>query len=259
MRRLLLYVARLVVNATGTARRGGDVDAWRTSIAGNVMTVSSLIEALLLLDPEDRPAVISIGSQSEYGSAISPWTESQAAAPSTFYGASKSAANVLIAAAAAGGSIVASSVRLPIVFGPAQAPSMLIPELICNSLAGAVTKTTGGEQRRRFVYAPDAARDILALGTRLLQDGAPSVINGRAYPPMLLVDMVKHLSDAMSWPALVDIGALEYRDTEVMDEWPDTTLVESLDLPGELTALDAALAATTAWYKDNERLWKRWR
>ncbi|MDX2344374.1 MAG: NAD(P)-dependent oxidoreductase [Acidimicrobiia bacterium] len=242
------YEPDIFVNAVGVIRTP-PTTRWLADYAVNYATAAATVDALAMTDSAEKPFVIWIGSQAEYGEATPPWTETTPAQPSSAYGASKQVASALILAGQRSKLFDSCVVRLPIVFGPGQAPTLIIASAICSALGGRKLPMTAGSQRRRFAYAPDIGSSVVALGRQGTSGSTPALMNFPASEPIEIRWVVQLLETLM--PTMqVDLGALEYRPGEQLDAWPDCSLAESIGLTA-LTPLDQALAETVAWYQDN--------
>jgi nucleoside-diphosphate-sugar epimerase len=124
-------------------------------------------------------------------------------------------------------------------------------EIIDKALREIDVATTEGRQRRKFLYAGDAARVLLTLGSRLLaEEETPSLLNAPASEPVAIVDLARALMATLGNPVELLVGALPQRKDERMEAWPDTSLAESLGL-GLDWPIPKALTETVAWYEAN--------
>ena len=245
------FCPQVVLHLAGVTRRDATPEALAQCAAGNVDVTVAVLAAMTDLPDGLRPALVMPGSQMEYGLAPMPWTERQAGMPANPYGASKLAATELVLTAVRTRQARACVARLALVFGPAQAPTMIVPELIIKALRGMAFRMTSGEQRRRFVRAADVARCLLELGGRLAAGKhVPPLVNALACEPIRVVDLAQRLAACIGDKVVLQVGALPQRGGELPEAWPDTALAESLGLPA-VAPLDEALAATVAWYRAN--------
>ena len=250
------YRPDIVVNAVGRIGRDTTTDSWLSPYSVNYDTAVATIDAVAAMAPADRPFIVWIGSQAEYGAAPSPWHESAACRPTTAYGVSKLLATETVMAAIRANVVRGSVFRLPIVFGEAQRPTLLIAQLVVSSLRGDTLPMTAGEQTRMFGYAPDTARWILRAASGQLAGTLPPVINVPGYEPAQVQHLVGLLDNILLNGATADLGALEYRPEEQVTAWPDTSLAESLG-PALSTPIDHALRKTVEWYHDNPWFWRK--
>jgi len=236
----------IIMHLAGLISRGKSGDP-----SPNFTTTSAMLDAIRLLPLKERPVVVYPGSQLEYGAAPMPWTERTICRPAGPYADSKLRATELLLAANAAGECRAGVLRFPIVYGPCQAPSMFIPELISQALAGAAFKMTAGRQRRRFIYVADAASLLLKYGAGL-HEGAelPPLLNAPASQPMSMRRLAEKIVDLIGGDITLEIGAIPMRDSEVLDQWPDDSLAAALSFACE-TGLEEGLTRTVAWYREN--------
>lgn len=241
----------ILVNAVGVVR-ADETDRWAAGYAVNYTTAVATVDAIAATDPSASPFVIWVGSQAEYGEAQPPWTEKTREQPTTAYGASKHLATAMVLSAQRSGLIRGCVVRLPIVFGQGQAPTLLVASAIAAAVAGRTLQMTAGEQKRRFAYAPDVARVVVELGLRSRTESLPPLLNSPGYDPIEVLRVVEILQRLLPTKMLVDVGALDYRPGELPDAWPDTLLADSLGL-ATYTPIERALEETVRWYENN--LW----
>lgn len=235
----------VVIHAAGSTRREPSV--WEHLIRDNLVTTGSVVAAVVAIPETHRPALVLPGSQAEYGTLPMPWSEDRWGRPNSPYGASKLAATEVVLAAQRSGSIRGGVVRLPVVFGPAQNPTMFIPQLILSALAKRDFDMTGGEQRRRFLYVKDAASIMLRFGDLAVMGDHQPLLNAPATDPMPLISLARRVLTIMGDPISLNVGALSYAPHEQLDAWPDTTLADSNEFR-PLTDLDLALRETIDSY-----------
>ena len=129
---------------------------------------------------------------------------------------------------------------------------MIIPELIGKALRNINFRMTKGQQRRCFVFVGDVARFLLKIGTHLASGGnVPLLVNAPACRPISIVELARRLMAVLGNPVELQVGTLSQRKNELMEAWPDSALAESMNLI-TLTPLEKGLAATAAWYRENE-------
>ncbi len=241
----------IVLHIAGTTRRGATLEDWTATITGNLLTTTSMIEAVLGLPTQGRPIVVYPGSQMEYGAAPMPWTEDTLCKPANFYGASKLASTDLVLAVARTEQFRACVARFAILYGPAQTPTMLIPAVIAKGLSGTNFAMTEGRQKRRFLYVEDAASLLLELGARLLKgEKVPSLLNMPACDLISIREVAQQVVDCMGRPISLEIGAAADRAGEAMEFRLDDSQAGSLGFSCH-TSLAEGLARTVEWYKNN--------
>jgi nucleoside-diphosphate-sugar epimerase len=143
-------------------------------------------------------------------------------------------------------------IRLPVVYGPAQSPDMLVPELIVMGLRRESIPMTEEKQKRRFIFAQDVAYIFLTLSERLLEFmELPSLLNAPCSEPTRIVDIASLTVELMGSPVELNVGALPSRATELEAAWPNSSLAESLGLSNH-TKLASGLEQTIDWYGKNK-------
>lgn len=241
----------MIIHLAGSTCRDNSPEAWAKLTEANLTPTASVIAAAAQTPETSRPAVVMPGSQMEYGLAPMPWTEKQITMPANPYGASKLAATELLQAAIRAGILRGCVTRLALVFGPGQAPVMIIPEVIGKALKNIEVRITEGRQRRRFVFVEDVAKFLLTIGARLVSGrDVPPLINAPACEPVSIAELAKELLAILGNPVELKIGALPQRKNEQMNAWPDTTLADSENLI-PVTPLKEGLTQTAAWYRNN--------
>lgn len=228
-----------IVHAAGSTRRDASPDAWQACIDANVVPLARIIHAVTSLPESDRPCIVVPGSQFEYGAAPMPWGETTLPRPTSAYGASKLAATELLSAAVSQGSVKGCTLRLPIVFGPAQAPSLFIPDLILHALRAEAFDMTEGRQERCFVYVDDAATMLLDVAERLTESGFPSVLNAPALGPHTMIEVARSVVDMVGTASQLNAGVLPYRADELMQAWPAAELAKEIGVRPSYTLHDA--------------------
>lgn len=254
VRALGRFRPQIVVHAAGVTGRGGDAASWTECAEGNVLTTAAVLRALGELPVVDRPVLVIPGSQMEYGRAPMPWAEDRSCEPINPYAASKLCATELLRAATRSRLLQGCVLRLPLVYGPGQSPSMLVPEIITKGLRGQPVELTSGTQRRRLAYVEDVAEQLLTTGERLALDRRiPDLLNGCGTEPVRIIDLAGRVAALIPGCRLLP-GALPQRPGEPLDSWPDDTLARGLGLDCRW-GLEAGLGATVDWYRDNEWFW----
>jgi len=243
--------ADIVLHLAGSTRRDASPATWVQCAEVNARLTATLVGALTELAAAQRPVLVLAGTQLEYGLAPMPWTEDRLAMPSCPYGASKLAATGFALAAIRRGDLRGAVARLAIVFGQGQPPNMLVPDLLAKALRGEDIAMTHGQQRRRFVHAADVAGLLVRIGFALAAgERLPPLLNASAAAPLRVADLARAALAAVGGTAELRLGALPSRPGEQLDAWPDTSLVDGLQL-GRVQDLATALRVTADWYREN--------
>jgi len=242
-----------VVSAVGSVARRHTL-GWSEHVASNTGFLAELIDAVVVANLPETPSLIVIGSQLEFGDAAMPWTEDTIGSPSDAYGASKLAGTNLVVAARSAGIVRTTVVRVPIVFGPGQAPRMLIPQLLVAALRGERVEMSEGTQLRRTIGSTNLARLLLELADRATAEDLPALLNLPAFAEMPVREIGSLVLRLVGNPsASLAFGARPMRPGEAMHEWPDDQLAKQLGfrIDGDV---ETAMQATIGWYRSNAGL-----
>ncbi len=243
----------IVLHLAGTTKRGFTFDDWAESIKGNFLTTSAMVQALVSMPERGRPAVIYPGSQMEYGGSPMPWTEETLCRPFNPYGASKLASTDMLLSAERAKMFRVCVPRFSILYGPAQPPTLFIPELISKAMSGTNFKMTRGLQRRRFLYVADAASFLLNITDHLLRKNIlPALLNMPASEPISIKEVAEQIIKQVGSPIKLEFGAIPSRNYEVMESWPDDSRAKNLGFSCN-TTLKEGFRQTVEWYGKN--LW----
>lgn len=173
--------------------------------------------------------------------------------PNSPYAASKAASDLVALAYVRTHRLNLSVTRCSNNYGPYQHPEKFIPLAVTNLLEGRPIPVYGdGGQVREWLHVDDHCRAVHRV---LTGGGAGEVYNigaGTAVPNLALAhrlaelcgaepDMIRHITDRKGHDRryALDQGRIERE----LGHRP-------------LTAFDAGLADTVAWYRDNPRWWK---
>jgi UDP-glucose 4-epimerase len=108
--------------------------------------------------------------------------------------------------------------RPSVVYGPYQAPRMLVPQVMHALRAGREIAVTEGRQTRDFIYVEDVARGILAAVTA-------QGIEGRSYnlasgEVVTVKDCLSRIELISGRTDLIRYGAIHYKSGEIFSYEP---------------------------------------
>lgn len=122
--------------------------------------------------------IVRVGSMDEYGDVPSPYDETQPPAPASAYGAAQAEATALAHRLAGDRDLSLVTLRLSLVYGPAQSEDFFLPSLIAACLANRPFPMTDGRQRCDFLYVADAAEALHRAAERPDVTGVLNVGSG---------------------------------------------------------------------------------
>ena len=188
---------------------------------------------------------VGVGSQAEYGNPNCVISEDLVCNPTTLYGKTKLETCINTAEILRGTSVIWSWARIFSTYGPLDTGNWLLNNAIDSFHANEVMRVTRCEQLWSYLYASDAAR---ALATMALSHHSEGVYNigHPAAPP--LHDTLQLLHTLMRTESALDIGAIAYREDQVMVLQPDVTKLHKLGWT-PVVSLEEGLLNTSRWRK----------
>jgi len=154
---------------------------------------------------------VGIGSSAEYASADIPCEEEKAALrPASLYGECKLALWEAAQAAAREHGMQAAWARLFLPYGPGDPPGRLIPTVLSHLRAHKALSLSHGEQKRDFIYTPDAAR----MFVRLLNADVTGAFNIGTGEPRSIRSVIEALADRIGGRECLRFGEIPLREGE---------------------------------------------
>lgn len=186
---------------------------------------------------------VGVGSQAEYGNPNRKIVESSTCSPTTLYGKEKLKTSAQTAEILHGTSVVWSWARIFSTYGPLDTGNWLLNSAIDSFRTNDPMKVTRCEQLWSYLYASDAAR---ALAMISLSDDSEGIYNvGHPFAPPLH-ETLRLLHRLMGSMSKLDIGAIAYREDQVMVLQPDVTKLQKLGWTPEVS-IEEGLLKTSCW------------
>ncbi len=219
-------------------------------MADNLAAARALVSGLLQLGRPLR--LVNVGSCFEYGEGAH-MAEDHDLNPTNAYGEAKRAAGALIHDLSRGSAVSAVTVRPFTPYGPFEAPSRLVPHVICHALDGRDIPLTSGRQQRDFLYVADLAEGIAAAA------GAPAdaminLCSGTGTPVREMVELILEL---MGNPVAAQFGAVPDRAGEMWVQSGDNARAAEWLGWRPKTDLAEGLRQTIDWVADHRDLLAR--
>ena len=198
------------------------------------------------------PIFLYASSSSVYGDkAAIPYIESeQNLHPTSFYGATKLANELLTPTLIKNSSTAARGLRFFTVYGPWGRPDMAYFRMIANVISGAEFNFFGdGSVERDFTFIDDAVNSVMALSTELQKrkSGYSDVVNlggGRPLSMNYLLQTVSSISKNE-----VKFNRLNSNSNDAKKTMSDSKYIESLIGGKPSTKLEDGIAKTIEWAK----------
>jgi dTDP-glucose 4,6-dehydratase len=229
-------------------RSVADADAFiRTNVGGTHTVVQAAVDAGVR-------RVVHVSTDEVYGSiSTGTWTEDSPLLPNSPYAASKAGADLVARSLWRTHGLNVSITRCSNNYGPFQHPEKLIPRFVTNLLEERPVPLYGdGRNIREWVHVEDHCRAVHAVLLR----GRPGQVYNIAGDDRLtnlgLTDEILRLCGA----GRTMIEWVEDRKGHDLRYALDDTLIRRELGWAPRVPFRAGLAATVAWYRDNDRWWR---
>ena len=189
------------------------------STDSSASSVERLVSANILLGTHLARACSAVGVRA-FVSAATHWQYGRGAqySPTTLYAATKQAFADILAYFVLHEGLPALSLELPNTYGPDD-PRRKLLTILCDAMAsGRIVGLTPGDQVLDLVHVDDVAKGFVAAAELVESDVSHQ---GKTYAlhsddPTTLKALIPLLEAAFERTAPVKLGALQYRDTEIM-------------------------------------------
>lgn len=214
-----------------------DSSQWR-----NVISTMQLVELAKKLSVNTW---IGLGSQAEYGPCKNRIDELCITKPTTSYGSSKLAAQILSENFCLQNGIRYIWLRLFSSFGPMDNPEWLIPYLVKTLMNKERPQLTSAEQLWDYIYIVDVAAAIRAVLETRNASGIFNLGSGKAYRLRTIIEEIRDLID----PNLsLGFGEVNYRPDQVMHLEADISKLSLATGWLPKNSIQDAIKQTVAWY-----------
>lgn len=237
---VVFHLAAATVGREGSAGMEAALDS---NVRGSLHLLRAAVAA--------RCAVLVHASSAQvYGQgAPAPHREDAALRPASAYALAKAAVEMMGTLFSATTELAVISLRFPIVYGPGQQPTMMIPDLIGRAQRRERFQMSPGAQQRDYLYVDDAVAALqLASRATSARGEIVNIGSGRGVAVRTVVEKVLgQLGDPIK-PELT----LPYRPSEAMVSYLDIAKAEQQLGWRPAVSLDEGLRRTLAWY-DGQR------
>lgn len=233
-----------IVHLAGSRLRTSDFASHKSLINDNVLTTFNLLESISRISSIKR--IIVLGTAEEYGNGPVPCSEDQRESPVSGYSFSKVCCSHLCADFHRSNGTPLLYFRPTVCYGPGQANDMFLPDLIITLSKGRSFRMTAGFQKRDFLFIDDLVEAIIAGLTR---DSVPyDILNIGSGKSVLLRDVALKVARLLNAENLLELGAVPYRENEIMDYSVDISKVKKVLGWEPKTEFDAGIVKTIASY-----------
>lgn len=188
-------------------------------------------------------SVIGVGSQAELGPVADVITEDLPDQPTTKYGFAKAEARLKLRNILRDSSTRFVWMRIFSTYGPLDIGNWLIPQTIDSLKSGHKMKLTKGEQQWSYLHAFDLA---MAFKTVIDASEISGTVNVGNPKTIILKEAVVSIASKLGAQELLEFGAVEYREDQVMKLQP---LCEKLTRLGWRPQIEfeAGISQTIKW------------
>ncbi len=184
--------------------------AVQSTLEGNLLPSLELMVACAEMKVQ---RLILLGSGEEFGPVSGPFDDQTAVDPSSPYGASKAAITGYAKMFHRAFGLPVVVLRPSVIYGPFQAPRMLIPQIMTSLAERKEVSVTEGRQTRDFIYVEDVAAGILAALVAENIDGhAFNLASGEV---VTVRDCLGRIEKITGQSGLIQYGAIPYKVGEI--------------------------------------------
>jgi len=170
--------------------------------------------------------------------------------PATLYGAAKHGLQVIAHAHAHQAGYELAWGRVFFLFGPHEDPRRLAGSVGAALAAGRAVQTGAGNERRDFLYAPEAAAAFVAV----LCSSVTGALNVASGQPIMMRDLVLALGAAAGRGDLIELGARPADGTSPAVLTADVRRLRDEVAWEPSLSLAETAAATMDWWRQHQRL-----
>jgi UDP-glucuronate 4-epimerase len=216
-------------------------------VKGNLVGFSNVLQSIV---SNKVPFFLYASSSSVYGDkAAIPYIESeQNLHPTSFYGATKLANELLTPTLIQNSSTAARGLRFFTVYGPWGRPDMAYFRMIANVISGAEFNFFGdGSVERDFTFIDDAVNSVMALSTELQKHkpGYSDVVNLGGGMPLSMNYLLQTVSSISKNE--VKFNRLNSNSNDAKKTMSDSIYLESLIGSKPNTKLEDGIAKVIEW------------
>ncbi|WP_375416575.1 NAD-dependent epimerase/dehydratase family protein [uncultured Hymenobacter sp.] len=247
---LLAWQPGILVHA---AWLGGVSAGQRDDWLAQLTNLDFLLRLLELLAQGPLRQVVALGSQAEYGAFEGRVDEAYPPRPTSAYGAVKLAALQVVRTFCETRGLSWQWLRIFAAFGPREDRHWFVSHIITSLLAAEKPlEMTPGEQRYDYSHVRDLAGAVCqVLGAGVQQSGVYNIGANAAISLRELVGIVQELTATQGE---VRLGAVPYREGQVMHLEGNSHHFEHVFGPIVRTPLRPALAETIAYWRAEQSL-----
>jgi len=218
---------------------------WKSPL--NIKWVQASLNLLSSFQQNGGKRIVFAGTCAEYDWNSSLYSEySTPTNPSTLYGTSKHALQLMVKAFSREIGVSSAWGRIFFVYGPMEQSKRLVPFIIKSLLNREVAPCTKGDQIRDFLYVEDVASAFVSI----LDSNIDGPINVGSGNPTCLKEIILSIAQKLEGEDLIQLGGIPTPEND-----PPSILADVKRLKEEvnwqpLNSLDQGLNKTIQWWKN---------
>jgi len=214
----------------------------RSQLTDNMAAILALMDAAAATGVRK---FVGIGSQAEYGLISGRIGETALPAPTSLYGATKVAVQVLAGQLCADTGIDFAWLRLFSTYGPCDNPSWLIPSMVEALLDAKRPRTTEGRQLWDYLFIDDVGDAIRAV---VESKQAVGVLNLGSGMPVSIRSIIEQVRDIAAPGLPLVFGEIPYKADQIWHMEADIGKLTRLSGFRPKVTLTDGLSRTVAWH-----------
>lgn len=187
------------------------------------MNIKYSLDAIQLAKKIGCHTFIGAGSQAEYGKLCDRITKDTLTLPHTEYGIAKLTAGIFTRKRAKELGMRHIWVRILSVYGKNDSPETMIMSLIRSLKEGKIPKLTKCEQIWDYLYSEDAAKALILLAEKGINNKVYVLGSGNSRP---LIEYVNEVKNIVSPSAELGLGLVKYSDNQIMYLGTDISMLQ---------------------------------
>lgn len=239
-----------VVHFAAESHVDRSVEGGHEFVRTNTLGTQVLLEAVLAAGVG---RVVHVSTDEVYGSIEEgEWTESWPLLPNSPYAASKASADLIARSYWRTHGVNVSVTRCSNNYGPRQHPEKLIPRFVTSLLAGGTVPLYGdGTNRREWLHVDDHCRAVHLV---LIRGSAGRIYNVGGGTELSNLDLTLRLLELCGADRSRIRHVADRKGHDLRYALDGTRVREELGYRPSVD-LEAGLAETVAWYRENPALW----
>ena len=212
----------------------------------NVLGTSNLLTALSNVE---LTSFVFTSTSEVYGDNQVPFDENQILSPTSPYSISKASAEMVVRSFSKKFNLPSTIIRPFNLYGEAQSPAMLIPQLFISLIKKEVIDVTEGKQTRESNYVGDICEGLILAS--ISEKSIGETINLCSGIELPIKDLINKIVKIVDNDVTPNFGGLSYRRSEIWRMFGSNAKAKKILGWNPKTGLNEGLMKTIKWYNSN--------